>query len=284
MREAVEQFVGLLEGEQRGSPHTVAAYRNDLNQFLTWAVERGLRSWEEVRQQHISTFVRWLQAQGYAASTVARKLSAVRSFFRSLIQRGGLGNDPTIGVASPPVEKRRPRILSAEEMDRLLREGAPGQSPKALRDRALLSLLCGTGMRASEVVCLDVDDVDLERGEVRCGRGSGAERVIRLPPHTRASLQTYLEKGRPRLVATDEHALFVNVRGKSLSRQGLWLVVRKRAQEAGIAGEVTPHVLRHSFAVRRLEEGESMEEVQRMLGHAHFSATRVYAAIAKEGR
>jgi len=283
MQVQVEEFLHRLVEEKGASPHTIVAYRNDLGQFLGWLAGWDVGSWQEVGREHVSNFVLWLGEQGYAASTVARKLAAVKSFFHSLVAQGVVRDDPTATVESPRVERPSPTYLSLEEIERLLEYCGRGTTPKVLRDRALLELMCATGMRVSEVVALSVDDVDLGRGEVRCVSRGGRERTVSLTARALEALRTYVEEGRPALAAQDEEALFVNLRGRALTRQGLWLLVRQWAQRAGIGREVTPHVLRHSFAVHRLRQGDSLEEVQQLLGHANLSTTRLYVRCSPEG-
>jgi len=281
MRAAVEEFLHGLAEQKDVSPHTIAAYRSDLGQLLGWLAENEVRSWQAVESAHVSGFVGWLRRRGYASSTVARRLAAVKSFFRFMIVQGTVKDDPAEAVEPPPVERPFPPVLSAEEMGRLLDVCEGGDSPKALRDRALLELLCATGVRVSEAIALQVADVRLESGEVRC-RGRGKTRTLALPERALHAVQSYLAKARPLLAPRDEPALFVNLRGRSLTRQGLWLLVRECAREAKLEQEVTPHVLRHSFAVQRLDQGDTLEEVQRLLGHANLSTTKVYAELTAE--
>ncbi|HIE39019.1 MAG TPA: tyrosine recombinase [Anaerolineae bacterium] len=277
MRATVEAFLEHLGREKGASVHTIVAYRNDLNQFLDRLAACGVTSWQEVTRQHVAGFLQWLQESAYAVSTVARKVAAVRSFFHFLVGQGVVADDPSAMVTPPQVPRRLPRSLSAEEVTRLLDGLRGGSTSKALRDRALLEVLYATGMRVSEVVGLTVGDVDLEGGAIRC-RGSGArERTLPLTPRATEALRTYLERGRPRLVqGAGVDTLFVNHRGQPLTRQGLWLIVRERAEMAGIRQGVTPHMLRHSFAAHLLEQGTPLQEVQARLGHANLATTQVY--------
>jgi len=285
MQTAVEAFLDHLVQIQGASVHTVAAYRGDLGQFLGCLAAQEVLSWKQVTQEHVADFIRWLQGKGYALSTVARKFAAARSLFCFLVERGILEDDPSAGVTCPRVSRRPRRLLSAKDITRLLDAPRSGGSPRVMRDRALLALLYTTGMRVSEVIGLQVCDLDMERGQVRCGKDEARVRVLPLTPPATASLRVYLEQGRPRLVQDEGvGALFVNHRGEPLTRQGLWLIVKKRAEEAGLGRDVTPHTLRHSCAVHALEHGVPLEEVRERLGHANLSTTRVYARVAGVGR
>lgn len=277
MQATVEAFLEHLVRWQQASAHTVAAYRNDLGQFLDRLAAHDVSSWNDVLREHVVDFLRWLEERGYAVSTIARKVAAVRSFFHFLVEQGILQRNPSETVTPPQVPRRRPRPLSVEEVTRLLEAVRGGKVPKTLRDRALLELLYATGMRVSEVIGLRVHQLDLERMSLRLtGRGS-EERLLPLTARAAQALRAYVEQGRPRLVRGEGvDALFVNHRGRPLTRQGLWLIVRERARAAGIEREVTPHTLRHSFAVHLLERGSPLQEVQERLGHANLATTQVY--------
>ena len=277
MRAKVAAFLDHLRRDAAASEHTVVAYRNDLDQFLERLSVDGVSSWEQVTREHVLDFLHWLEEAGYAVSTVARKVAAVRSFFHFLVEQGELEDDPSATVPPPQVPRRAPRVLSAEEIDRLLDAPRGSDTPKALRDRALLEFLYATGMRASEVIGLKVEDLDLERGEVHCRRSRQEECTLSLPPRAVEALRLYVEQGRPHLVRQVEvDTLFVNHRGQPLTRQGLWLIVREQAEMAGLGKAVTPHMLRHSFATHLLESGAPLQEVQARLGHANLTTTQVY--------
>jgi len=277
----VEEFLHFLAVEKRYSTHTIAAYRNDLIQLLQFLESGNVSSWPAVSRTHILDYIMHLKTREYAPSTIGRKIAAVKSFFHFLVAEGVLKDDPTVAVDSPLVDKRLPHPLSPEDVARLLAEPARSKTPKALRDRALLELMYATGMRASEVIALKVDAVDLEAGTVRClGKGK-KERILPLYDRAREALKDYLEKGRARLLqGRDEKALFVNRRGKPLTRQGLWLLIKEYAEAAGIIGEVTPHTLRHSFATHLLDGGAGLREVQQLLGHANISTTQIYTKVS----
>ena len=282
MREVVERFLACLKDRRRYSGNTVSAYRNDLMQLIHFLSGREVTDWRSVGKRDLVAFALDLQERGYAQSTVARKLASIRSFCHYLTQSGHVPQDPTDGLDSPQVARRTPKTLSDREVALLLELPARSQTPKGLRDRAILELLYATGMRVSELTALNAGDVDLDRGKVKCGAGTSSERVVPINRDALRALRTYLEQGREELVQTpDERALFVNHRGERLSRQGLWLVIKHYVRELGLGDNVTPHTLRHSAAAHKLRRGANLSEVQQLLGHSSPSSTQVYARIAR---
>ncbi|HID87601.1 MAG TPA: site-specific tyrosine recombinase XerD [Anaerolineae bacterium] len=282
MREKIEEFLTFVSAEKGFSKHTLAAYRNDLTQFADF-LERtsaSIASWAEVTRQMVISYVLHLKEREYASATVARKVAAIKSFFRFLVNEGAIAEDPTATLESPKVKRHLPRVLSRENVNRLLAETAKASTPKALRDRALLELLYATGMRASEIVSLDVDDVNLASASVRCfGKGS-KERILPIHRRAVAALEEYLERGRLRFLKDPgERALFLNPRGTRLTRQGIWLIIKEYASRAGITAEVTPHTLRHSFATHLLAGGATLRDVQALLGHSNISTTQIYTHL-----
>jgi integrase/recombinase XerD len=284
MKEQVEQFLEYITEEKGYSSNTLAAYRNDLSQFMEF-LERRVSGWDEVTREIIVEYIMYMKGdQEYASSTVARKVAAIKSFFHYLVDRGILADDPTVTLDSPKVRKRLPKSIDQKDLERLLNEPAREQTPKALRDRALLELLYATGLRVTEVVSLNVDDVNVASATLRVPRPKDkTERIV--PIHERAvePLQTYLERGRIQLLRTpEETALFLNHRGRRLTRQGLWLIVKHYVREVGIVEDVTPHTLRHTFATHLVEKKTDLEYVQEVLGHANISTTQVYTQMGKE--
>ena len=281
MQQQVEEFLHFVSVEKGYSRHTAAAYRNDLTQFLRFLGSEGVPSWHDVGRKHILNYILYLKGRSYASSTVARKIAAVKSFFHFLVNDGVLRDDPTAAVDSPAVDRHLPRPLSPQEMADLLAEPAKSNTPKASRDWAMLELMYATGMRATEVIGLELNAVDLEAGTVRCVGKGNKERMLPLYERARTALAAYLENGRARLLhGQDETALFVNHRGQPLTRQGLWLIVKEYAAAAGIEHKVTPHVLRHSFATHMLDGGAGLREVQQLLGHSNISSTQVYTQVS----
>jgi len=284
MKEQVEQFLEYLTVEKEYSNNTLAAYRNDLSQFTAFLQPR-VASWGEVNQDIIIDYIMAMKAdQEYASSTVARKVAAIKSFFHYLVEQGKLGDDPTATLDSPKVRKRLPKAIAENDLERLLSEPAREQTAKALRDRALLELLYATGLRVTELVSLNVDDVNLASATLRVVRPKDkAERIV--PIHERAiePMQEYLERARMQLLHDPkEPALFLNHRGRRLTRQGLWLIVKHYVREVGIVEDVTPHTLRHTFAAHLVEKKADLEYVQEVLGHANISTTQVYTQMGKD--
>jgi integrase/recombinase XerD len=284
MREKIQQFLDYIVAEKGYSQNTLAAYRNDLTQFTEF-LEGRVSGWDEVTRDTIVDYIMAMKAdQEYASSTVARKVAAIKSFFHYLVNQGELEDDPTATLDSPKVRKRLPKAISQDEMGRLLEEPSREQTPKALRDRALLEVLYATGLRVTELVSLNVDDVNLASGTVRVVRPKDQrERLV--PVHDRAvePLRDYLERGRVQLLRDpNEVALFLNHRGQRLTRQGLWLIVKHYVREVGIREEVTPHTLRHTFAAHLIDKKADLEYVQELLGHANISTTQIYAHVGRE--
>jgi integrase/recombinase XerD len=287
MRERIESFLASLREEKGYSNNTIVAYRNDLGQFMRFLTDEvGADSWSQVNKTQLIQYVDSLKGEHeYASATVARKVAATKSFFRNLVNLGIIKDDPSADLDSPKVRKYLPTSISESEVERLLKAPSRHETTRALRDAALLELLYATGMRVSEVVALDVDDVDIEHGCVRCVNRVGKYRERVIPIYRRAgeALRDYLEGGYPKLVrADDESALFLNHRGHRLTRQGLWLIIKKYVEEVGIDAPVTPHTLRHSFATHLLNGGADVREVQGLLGHANVSTTQVYAQMTQE--
>jgi integrase/recombinase XerD len=288
MQEKIQDFLNFLDTEKGYADNTIAAYRNDLTQFMRYLEEKhdsDLSHWSEVDKDIIINYVLNLKEREYTSSTVARKVAAIKSFFHYLMAQRIVTDDPTATLDSPKVKKRLPKAISREDIERLLAAPAKGASPKSQRDHALLELLYASGMRVTELVSLDVSDVNLASGTVRV-RGkktSGKERIIPIGERALDGLRTYLNKGRLQLVRDpEERALFLNHRGQRLTRQGLWLIIKHYVEEVGISEDVTPHTLRHSFAAHKLSQGKSLQDIQKLLGHANISTTQVYQHVGQE--
>lgn len=293
MKERVQAFLNFLEVEKGYAENTIAAYQNDLNQFYEYlqaekAVEKP-ESWDEVNKSIVVNYIERLKKNGgYASSTVARKVAAIKSFFHFLVAEGELKEDPTFALDSPKVKKRLPKAITPGEIEQLLQAPANKESgPKALRDSALLEMLYASGMRVTELVSLDLSDVEFKNGgkvRVRSKRSSAREREIPITESALKVLKNYIKNGREQLLHDlNEPALFVNNRGQRLTRQGLWLIIKHYVEEIGISTEVTPHTLRHSFAAHKLSQGKSLQDIQKLLGHANISTTQVYTHINREG-
>ena len=287
MREQIEAFLVSLREEKGYSNNTIVAYRNDLEQFAKFLGEQtDVHGWQSVDKDHLIRYVDVLKTEHeYASATVARKVAATKSFFRFVANLGMIKDDPSADLDSPKVRKYLPTSISEQEVERLLQAPTRHKSMRALRDSALLEMLYATGMRVSEIVALDVQDVDIANSCVHCVSRAGKprERIIPIYPRAGESLRKYLEESYSQLRRDDsETALFLNHRGKRLTRQGLWLIIKKYVEEVGIDAAVTPHTLRHSFATHLLNGGADVREVQGLLGHANVSTTQVYAQISQE--
>jgi len=285
MDEQLLTFLSYLEQEYQYSENTIAAYRNDLHQFMEYLEQPAgvsLSSWADVTEAGLQAYLTHMKhkEQPYASSTIARKVAAIKSFFNYLNAQAIISVNPTVEIESPKVKKRLPQTLNPSEVERLLEAPAGGDSAKNLRDLSLLNVLYETGMRVTEVVSLQLEDVDLERATLSSPTRQGEARAIPIAETTLALLSDYLAHGRPQLTGTPtERALFLNHRGEKLTRQGLWLIIKGYARQAGLNTDVTPHTLRHSFAVHRLSRGLKLEEIQHLLGHANISTTQIYAQM-----
>jgi integrase/recombinase XerD len=287
MDEHIGHFLNFMSVEKGASGNTVAAYRNDLQQFDGYITSlRGNgkpRDWERTERDLIVDYLLSLRRKNYAEATVARKVAAIKSFFQYLQAEGTIRGNPAESLESPRVGRSLPKPLSVTEVDELLEQPMKRNTPEAKRDRAMLELLYATGLRVTELVSLEVDDVNMSGPYVRCmGKGS-KERTIPIHEQAAAAVAEYLNEGRAALVKNrKENALFVNRRGERLTRQGFWLILKQYAKEANITTPVTPHTLRHSFATHMLRGGAPLRNVQELLGHANISTTQVYTQIANE--
>jgi integrase/recombinase XerD len=284
--ELMLDFLGYLELERGLSRNTLEAYRNDLQQFGQFLAARRLDPLT-IGPPQLAAFVSEL-ADGrdgrspVAAATLQRKVACLRSFYRHLRRERLIDHDPAAELRGPRSRARLPQVLSRDEVVRLL-EQPRGTSPAAIRDRALLETMYACGLRASEVIGLELSELDLEGGVLRA-RGKGSkERLVPVGSKAIGSLRLYLEKARPQLVGLhDEAHVFVNLRGRPLSRQGLYKIVQRHASTAGLAHRMSPHTLRHSFATHLLAGGCDLRSLQEMLGHADIATTQVYTHLSTE--
>jgi integrase/recombinase XerD len=298
MEEHIVRFLRFLNDDRGLTPNTVAAYQNDLRQFEDYLQARHARGngnghaapqrsasddlLSIADRAAVTDFVFGLRERGYAPATVARKIAAIKSLFHYLHKNMIIAEDPTVHLEAPKVGKPLPRAISVSEVQRLLSYGRDRTTPDALRDCAMLELLYATGMRVTELVSLDVEDIDLSEGRVRCVGRARRVRVLPIRPTARDAVRQYIERGRSALLrAPSSHGpLFLNHRGQRLTRQGFWLIIKARARDAGITTSITPHTLRHSFAAHRLSDGEDLRSLQAKLGHASISTTQIYTQVA----
>jgi integrase/recombinase XerD len=283
----VQRYLDHLTVERGLSPNTVQAYRRDLRRYLAFLASWGIVDAPEVTDEAMDAYVVDLTSRASEAGTlfrprsIARMVSAVRSFHRFLLREGVMDRDPTVGIVPPKLPRSLPRPLSVEDVGAIV--DAPPKDVPGLRDRAILELLYGAGLRISELTGLDVDDVDLEEGSVRVVGKGGKERDVPVGHFARDAVGAYLARARPSLATgRSRAALFLNQRGGRLTRQGCSLIVSAAVRRAGITRRVTPHTFRHSFATHLLEGGADVRVVQELLGHASVATTQIYTLVTKE--
>ena len=275
--EAYEQY---LRTEKRASENTRSSYLRDLRQFSAYCGERGI-ALEDVTAEIVEQYSRHLLSRGRSVSTVTRAVASLRSFYGYLLRRGWVRDDPAKGIVPGKVTRKLPQILTSKEVELFL-EQPDRTDPKGIRDHAMLELLYATGIRVSELIALDVNSLNLTGGFLRCG-APGKERIIPRYATAVKALERYLKEVRPQLIdGPQEEALFVNMNGGRMSRQGFWKIIKHYQEKAGIQKEITPHTLRHSFAAHLLENGADLRSIQEMLGHADISSTQIYAQVIKQ--
>lgn len=280
MQETIDRFISALTAQRNFSQNTCGAYRTDLRQLAQYLSDQGVTSWADVTAEHITAFVAELRTRNYAVNSVARKLAATKSFFHYLLNARILANDPAETLDAPRVTKYLPTVLTMQQVQRLF-EVVQGDSPTGQRDVAMLHTLRATGMRVTELVTCDIGQLDLARGHIRCRGRNHRDRILPLSLDAQRALVAYVEDGRRVLrVRPDEKALFLNHHGQRLTRQGFWLILKNYARMAEIEG-ITPHALRHSFALDMLSRGMDLRSVQELLGHANISTTQIYAHVRK---
>lgn len=279
---AVEDFFHFIQIERGLADNTIQSYRRDLAQYVTYLTnERKIADWSDVTRNDIVAFLFMLKENDKSAATIARMISSVRAFHQFIVREQIVKTDASLHVESPKLDRLLPDVLTADEIDKLL--NIQDLTPLAIRNKAMLELLYATGLRVSELVSLDVGDLHLSMGFVRCLGKGNKERIIPLGEMAKDAIEIYLQRARNDLIKKNrrETKLFVNHHGRPLSRQGFWKVIKTVAKEAGLTKKITPHMLRHSFATHLLENGADLRSVQEMLGHADISTTQIYTHITK---
>lgn len=274
-----EDFVRYLDKEKHLSENTLSSYRRDVEQYISYLEGRRISSLEKTNKTVVLTYLLTIQKAGKAASTISRHLASLRSFYGYLNRTGMIKFDPTLGLETPKVEKKLPKILTTQEVERLLEQ--PSQKDlKGKRDRAMLELLYATGIRVSELMLLDIDDINISMGFLKCQ--STRSRIIPLGSLAMSACADYIENARGVMIKdSGEKALFVNCNGHRLTRQGFWKIIKQYKTQANITAELTPHTLRHSFAAHLLENGADLRSIQEMLGHSDISSTQIYSQLLK---
>jgi integrase/recombinase XerD len=289
MLEAIKSFLNYLAVEKGYSEHTIAAYHNDLTGLADFtgreAAKQGKTAdWSHFDRQAMLAYMLELKERGYVATTLARKVAAARSFFGFLVAEGTIKTDPTENMSSPSVGKALPKPIPINQVRLLLEQPAKLSTSEARRDRAMLELLYATGMRISELVALNLGDVNTEGDSfVRCFGKGRKERIIPIYEQIARTVQQYIKEERPRLAhGKKDEALFLNARGERITRQGFWQKLKEYAKSAGLSDKISPHTLRHSFATHMLSGGADLRSVQELLGHANISTTQVYTHLTTE--
>lgn len=279
MEHLVDTFLLHLKVERGLAKNTLDSYRRDLNKFSVYLRRTGVTSFQGVQRLLIMSFMEDLHSQRRAAATISRNLAAIRSFFNFLVAENLVKTNPAAELDTPKIPKRLPNVMTVSQVATLMDQPSL-KTPPGLRDKAMLELLYATGIRVSELVDLNLRDVNLEMGFLRClGKGS-KERIIPMGRTAVAAIDNYLQRGRPKLVGKkEEKAVFLNVHGGRLTRQGFWKLLKKYVRQAGFEGDITPHTLRHSFATHLLENGADLRAVQEMLGHSDISTTQIYTQV-----
>lgn len=280
MVQILEEYEDYLIRVKHSSENTVSSYMRDLRQYAAYLQEQNIAVLDADRES-VGGYVTHLTERGKSAATVSRCLASLKSLYAFLVSRGQRAENPVLGIHVEKTEKKLPQILTGKEVELLL-EQPKCTDLKGYRDKAMLELLYATGIRVSELINLDVSDVNLAGGFIKCGSG-GKLRIIPLYPAAIKALTDYIEAVRPKMVAdADEESLFVNVSGERMSRQGFWKIIKHYQEKAQIDKDITPHTLRHSFAAHLLENGADLRSIQEMLGHSDISSTQVYAQLVKQ--
>lgn len=278
----ISKFVEYLKTEKKMAKNSMEAYKRDILEFKTTIEERGIDDLRQVNNTEIVAYLLKLKSQGRTAATVNRKVASLRGFYQFMTDQHYVPLNPTLNIKSPKIERKDIEYLSLEEVDRLLQQ--PDQSVKGKRDRAILELLYATGLRVSEILEMNVEDVNLRMGFVTCTGEHGKARIVPMGRPARAAVEEYIYEIRPQMPADEdnsEQALFLNYLGKRFSRQGLWKLLKEYAKLVGIEDRLTPQTLRHSFAVHMIQNGADLKSLQELLGHEDVTATQIYLSVSK---
>lgn len=281
MEQRITDFADYLRNEKKSSENTTLSYVRDLRGFCRFMEQSGVHDAAKVNRTNVMAYVYELQKEKKAGATISRSIASLRSFFQFLLRKGIVTENPALNLELPKVEKKIPEILSLEKVELLL-EQPKGDEEKEIRDKAMLELLYATGIRVSELISLKVRDVNLQLEYIRCGNVRKS-RIIPIGVQAKFSLQRYIEKARANMILRpDEDILFVNCNGRPMTRQDFWKIIKSYAKKAGIDQDITPHMLRHSFAAHLIENGADLRSVQEMLGHSDISTTQIYTKLANQ--
>ena len=274
MEKDIKNFLEFIKSDKKLSKNTLESYQRDILQYQEYLEEKKI-DYKEVNNENVLGYLDYLKGLDKKASTISRHLASIRLFYQYLLKNKIVKEDPTKGIQSPKIEKKAPSILSSQEVSLLL-EQPNGEGLKSIRDKAMLEVAYATGMRVTEIISLNVSDIDIESSLVTC-KNENKQRIIPLGKLSLSALKEYMTIARPNMIKDDnETALFVNVNGKRLTRQGFWKIIKFYKEQAHITKDITPHVLRHSFATHLLQNGADLKSRQTMLGHSDISSTQVY--------
>ena len=277
----LEKYEQYLTDVKKASANTLASYMRDVRQLSDYVAAHDLPGLDSLDDEELAAYIAWLRHNGKSPATVSRCIASLKSFYSLLLSQGVVDHNPAAGLVPEKAVQKLPQILTSKEVELLL-EQPECTDMKGYRDRAMLELLYATGIRGSELISLDVSDVNIPAGFIRC-RSKDKERMIPLYPAAIKALSEYFEFIRPQILASpDAQSLFVNISGERMSRQGFWKIIKTYQKKAGIEKDITPHTLRHSFAAHLLENGADLRSIQEMLGHADISSTQVYSHIVKK--
>ena len=274
MEKNIIKFLEFIEKDKKLSSNTLESYQRDIYQFKDYIDENKI-DYIKIEGSQIVEYLDYLAKINKKPSTISRHLASIRLFYQYLLRDKNVKEDPTKGIQSPKIEKKAPSVLSSQEVSLLL-EQPSGEDLKSLRDKAMLEVAYVTGMRVTEIISLNIENVDLNAGSVTC-KNENKQRIIPLGKLSLKALNEYITKARPNLIRDEkEQALFVNINGRRLTRQGFWKIIKFYKEQAHISKDITPHVLRHSFATHLLQNGADLKSIQAMLGHSDISSTQVY--------
>ncbi|MBQ4057414.1 MAG: site-specific tyrosine recombinase XerD [Lachnospiraceae bacterium] len=274
MLQKIEEFVDYLDNVKRASKNTIASYKRDLVKLNNYLTDSGIDNLKEVTSTDLNSYILIIEKQGMSTATVSRNIASVKAFFLYLLKQGVISEDPSETLKPPKIEKKAPVILTIEEINLLL-EQPNGSAPKEIRDKAMLELLYATGIRVSELISLRVKDVNLSMNFLQC-RDGNKERVIPFTNETKTALEHYLYNARDIMCKVEQEYLFTNCQGAPMTRQGFWKIIKYYSAKAGIKKDITPHTIRHSFAMHLVNNGADLKSVQEMLGHSDISTTQIY--------
>ena len=276
----VAEYGAYLANEKHASQNTISSYLRDVNQFAEYLLEYQNCDLKRAKPEIVQNYMSWMQGRGKSAASITRFLASIKSFYAYLVSRDAIKSNPTKGITAQRAERKYPEILTNKEVELFL-DQPQCVDAKGYRDHAMLELLYATGIRVSELISLNLDDLNLAAGFTRC-ESKGKERIIPLYHTAVKALEDYVRDVRPQLISdAREEALFVNMNGERMSRQGFWKIIKHYQEKAGIEKDITPHTLRHSFAVHLLENGADLRSIQEMLGHADISSTQIYTHVVK---